>query len=210
MAPNKTRLILIRHGITDWNIQKRYQGQTDIPLNEQGRQQAQQAASELASTPIDTFYASDLKRALETAQIIVQGRELEIKTNNQLRETHFGVWEGMTILDIKEKYPDLLEKANNDPFNTIFPNGESRGQMFQRVGKALKKIAQSHPGETVAVASHEGSISAGVCGLLGQNFLEMRPHYRLDNAAYHILEEDFNGTWKIVSLGRNSAQAQDK
>jgi broad specificity phosphatase PhoE len=210
MAPKKTRLILIRHGITDWNIQKRYQGQTDIPLNEQGKEQARQAAAELASTPIDTFYASDLKRALETAQIIAKDRNLEIKTNPKLRETHFGVWEGLTIADIKVKYPDLLEKANSDPFNTIFPTGESRGQMFARVGNELKEIAKAHPGETVAIASHEGSISAGICGLLNQSFIEMRPKYRLDNAAFHILEQDYDGTWKIVSMGRRSPQAQDK
>ena len=204
-----TKLIFIRHGITDWNHQKRYQGHTDIPLNEKGREQAQQTAHRLEKFTFDLMYSSDLSRAYETATIVRGSRELEIIKEPGLRETNYGVWEGLTMVEIKAQYPELLEKSTTDPINTVYTHGESRGMMLLRVTKTVHDIYHRHPGKTIVITSHEGAIAAAVCSLLDLDFLENRAEYRLYNTAYHILDLQPEGTWKVVHKGQSSIQASD-
>lgn len=198
-----TKFILIRHGITDWNLVRRYQGQTDIPLNEQGREQARGLATMLENTPIAAIYSSDLARAYQTAKIIAEGRSIPVHKTRELRETHFGNWEGLTIEEIREKFPEDVERLKKDPIHGLRPGGESRGIMFERVKKAVLEIAKKHPNQTVAIVAHEGSISAATCALTGEEFHEHRQKYRLDNTSYNILEQE-NGKWHLRHQGKKS------
>lgn len=117
------KIILIRHGITDWNLVRRYQGHTDVPLNEQGREQARELAMMLEKMPIAAIYSSDLVRAYETAKIIAEGRSIPIYKLRELRETHFGNWEGLTIEEIHEKFPEDVERLKKDPIHGLRPGG---------------------------------------------------------------------------------------
>ncbi len=197
------KIILIRHGITDWNLARRYQGHTDIPLNEKGREQARELASMLAKEPIDVIYSSDLSRAYETAQIIAEGRNIPIQKSKTLRETHFGQWEGLTMDEIYSKCPEDVTRLKKDPVHGKRPGGESRKMMYERVKTTLEKIIRDHPGKTVAVVSHQGALAAAVCALTGEEYNEGRKKYRLENTSYHILEQS-SGKWNLTHLGEQS------
>ncbi|MDX1435731.1 MAG: histidine phosphatase family protein [Anaerolineales bacterium] len=149
-----TTFLLIRHGQTDWNLEGRYTGQSDIPLNETGREQAQRAAAQLQQSPPDVIYSSDLKRARETAEIIGRAFRLPVATDPRLREIDQGEWEGMLFPDIKERFEQEFNRMRDDPFNVGPPGGESVGQVWERVLASADEIAQSHPRQRVVLVSH--------------------------------------------------------
>jgi len=195
------KIILIRHGVTDWNLVKRYQGHTDIPLNESGQKQARDTAKLLTNIPIDIIYTSDLSRAYQTAEIIAEGKNIPIHKLKTLRETHFGQWEGLTIEEIRERFPEDVERLKKDPIHGIRPGGESRMMMFERVKKTLREIIHKHPHQTVAIISHQGALAAAVCAITGEEYSEGRKKYRLENTSYHVLEME-NGKWLIRHFGK--------
>jgi broad specificity phosphatase PhoE len=144
-----TELIIVRHGETDWNRDGRYQGHADPPLNEAGRKQALELARELAETPLDVAYTSDLKRAAETARIILDGRDVPLVPDRGLREIDVGSWSGLTRPEIEERFPGWTEH-----------DGESREDHLGRVLAAVEQIAARHDGQRVLLVSHGGSIRA--------------------------------------------------
>ena len=138
-----TKLLLVRHGETDWNAEGRLQGQTDRPLSDYGRRQAQQLADELGSEEFEAIYSSDLIRARETAEIIARRLELPVKLDPDLREKDWGTWEGLTSVE-----RDRVEFA-----------GESTEAHQQRILEALRRIAERHPRDgVVLVVTHGGSM----------------------------------------------------
>ncbi len=149
-----TDLILIRHGETDWNVEERWQGQADVPLNERGRAQAIQLAQELKDVPINAIYSSDLIRAFETAQELSKKTALPIQIDRRLREIHQGDWQGMRVSDIQARYADHFERRLRDPLNIAPPGGETVAQVRTRVMEAVHEIVSRHPFETVAIVSH--------------------------------------------------------
>src|SRR4029079_3482461 len=100
-----TTILLARHGETDWNVERRVQGHSDTPLNDTGRGQARALAEELAGEPIDAVYSSDLVRAHETARLVAEQRGLDVTAIRDLREKHFGTWEGLTDVEIHDRFP---------------------------------------------------------------------------------------------------------
>lgn len=159
-----TRLILIRHGSTEWNVKQRYCGFVDLSLNDKGRLQAKRLYNRLKKEIVHKVYSSDRKRALETARIAFKGCEIEIVPD--LREIHFGIFEGLTYKQIMKKFPVIYAKWINDPFRIVIPSGESLSILRKRVVKALKRIILKHPGQTIAVVCHGGSISAFINHIL--------------------------------------------
>lgn len=149
-----TRLILIRHGETDWNIEGRWQGQSDVPLNARGMQQAHEVGHKLANKGIQAIYSSDLSRAQDTAQVLAELTGLPVQTDPRLREIHQGVWEGMLVTEIEAKYASLLSERNKDPLTIAPPGGETASQVKARLLKALREITQQHPDEKVAIVTH--------------------------------------------------------
>jgi uncharacterized phosphatase len=145
-----TRIILARHGETDWNRERRWQGHSDRPLNDTGRNQARALAAELAGEPISAVYSSDLMRSHETARIVAEQLGLDVVAVPGLRERRFGSWEGLQDVEVERRFPGV-----HSP-----PDGESREEMLRRVLESLDAIAESHPGRTVLVVSHGGPIRA--------------------------------------------------
>ncbi len=154
-----TTLILIRHGQTDWNIQERWQGQADVPLNATGIRQASEIARSLSGVNIDAIYASDLQRAQQTAQAVARMKGLPIRTDSRLREIHQGEWQGLHISEIEARYVREFQSRRENPLEVAPPGGETAFQVKERVVKALDEIIARHPGETVAVVSHGFAIA---------------------------------------------------
>lgn len=151
---SKMTLLLIRHGQTEWNLQGRYTGQSDIPLNETGRAQARRLAESLSGNPPEVVIASDLQRARETAEIIAAPFGLPVQTDPRLREIHQGVWEGMHFSQIKEKFAQAFAARKADPLTVAPPGGETVRQVRDRVVAAVSDIVREHNGRRVAVVAH--------------------------------------------------------
>ncbi len=150
----KTRLILIRHGETDWNVEGRYQGQADPPLNARGREQARKLARELAEVGIDVIYSSPLRRAWETAEIIARALGVPLHPEPRLMEIHQGHWQGRLRSEIAAKYPELFQRWLTEPWEVSPPGGEHLREVQRRVYAAVDEILQRHPGQTVALVTH--------------------------------------------------------
>lgn len=154
------KLYLLRHGQTDWNKEGRYQGQTDVPLNSVGQEQARVLADQLAPIDVTALYSSDLSRARDTARAVAAKVDCEIQLIPEFREIHQGDWEGMLFPDIKSKYSKELHDRTNDPLNVAPPGGETVGQFKQRVLKGFEKVLGQHSsGDTVVVVSHGFTIA---------------------------------------------------
>ena len=178
-------MILARHGETDWNRSRRWQGQADAPLNERGRAQAHALAAELADEQVAAIYASDLSRARETAEIVAARLGRPVNVDRRLREVHVGGWSGLTIEEIEARFPDdVLRWYDGDPSHT-FDGGETYAAMGERVVAALEEIATRHAGEQVLVVLHGGPIRAVLAHAAGITYEEQR-HRRehLDNCGF--------------------------
>src|SRR5438105_20624 len=147
-----TTLLLVRHGETDWNAEGRLQGHTDRPLSDFGREQARRLADDLVGEELDAIYASDLIRARETAEIIGERLGLPVVIDPDLREKNWGTWEGLT---------------SEERLGVDF-EGETTEEHRDRVLRAVRRIAERHPGQRIAVVTHGGSlrrIQAAVSGV---------------------------------------------
>jgi alpha-ribazole phosphatase len=149
-----TELWLVRHGQTDWNVEGRYNGQEDTPLNEVGVRQAEETAGKLAGESFTAVYASDLQRAYRTAEIITARLGLPIQTDTRLREIHQGEFQGMLVTEISERYAVVMQQWHANPATAHAPGGESVTQVAARLAAAADDIARAHPGERVLVVSH--------------------------------------------------------
>jgi broad specificity phosphatase PhoE len=158
-----TRLVLIRHGITDWNKKKRYCGSRDVGLSKEGKAQAGQLRRALEPLSFDRIYSSNKKRAVQTAGIVFKG--CKITKIRGLRELSFGALEGLRHAEIMQKYPGVYEKWLADPFKNNIPRGERLNVFKKRVNYSVKKIARLNQGKTVAVVCHGGTISMFITGL---------------------------------------------
>lgn len=149
-----TELVLIRHGETAWNRERRMQGQTDTPLSEIGHAQARALGERMARDAFTTIYSSDLKRAWDTAAAIAQLSGHEIVSEPRLRERTFGVFEGLTYDEMTQRYPAEHARFSLREPDYAVPGGESPRQFFERSLACLEDIAAAHPGETVLVVTH--------------------------------------------------------
>jgi len=144
-----TTLLLARHGETDWNRDGVWQGWADPPLNETGREQARQLAEQLRETPFDAVYASDLRRARETAEIVAAPHGVPVVADPGLREIDVGSWSGLTRAQIAQRFPDGER-----------PDGETRDQHRARVLAAVERIARANLGRRILVVTHGGTMRA--------------------------------------------------
>ena len=169
-----TRLILIRHGITEWNKEGRYCGYRDVNLSSQGRLQAVKLRDRFKSVDFDKIYCSDRKRALQTKTTIF-GKVVFTKLRD-LREIHFGVLEGLRHEQILKKYAQVYGKWLKDPYQTKIPKAESMPVFKKRILKVMKEIVRLNRGKTVAVVCHGGVIGIFMSSLLRScNFWEYIP-----------------------------------
>jgi phosphoserine phosphatase len=166
------RLLLVRHGETEWNRQGRFQGQIDVPLNNNGRAQGQKAAEFLKPITIDAAYTSFMARPKETAEIILQHHAgLTLHAVNELQEISHGEWEGLYEADIEGGYPGMLAQWQSAPETVQMPGGENLEQVWARSIAAWKEIVAAHSGgdrvQTVLVVAHDAVNKALLCHVLG-------------------------------------------
>ena len=153
-----TTFLLARHGETDWNRARRWQGHADRPLTARGRGQATDLAARLADTPLDAVYSSDLRRARETAEPGATAHGLELIQLPELREVDVGSWQGLTRDEAEARFPVGFRRWREG--GTGWEDGESYGEMSARVLAAVGRIANEHPGGRVLVVTHGGPIRA--------------------------------------------------
>jgi 2,3-bisphosphoglycerate-dependent phosphoglycerate mutase len=151
-----TELLFIRHGQTDWNLQQRFQGQLDVPLNATGLAQAQRLAARLANDPHELLFSSDLQRALQTAAPLAAAWAQKPIQLPGLREQGFGVLEGLDAAAVRAQHAGLWQEWLRHDANFTLPGGESTRHFSQRVLHAVRELAQAHPGRRVAVVTHGG------------------------------------------------------
>lgn len=182
-----TELWLIRHGQTDWNLEKRFQGRSDVPLNDTGRAQAQTLAATLRSETFAAIYSSPLQRALQTAQALAGQLNLPIQIDPGLVESAHGDWEGMLFSEIKEQYPDLLLARRENPL-TSHPPGEAESipQVAARMAAAANRIACCHPQQRILVASHGLALATLICQARGIHLGEVFEHVPLNTQVEKI------------------------
>jgi probable phosphoglycerate mutase len=184
-----TTLILTRHGETDWNAERRWQGHSDPPLNERGRGQARELAAALDG--VDVIYSSDLARARETAEILAERLGLEVRLDPRLRERSFGAWEGQTWEELEQGHADALRRWQEG--ETHGPeDAEPYEEFSRRVESFLEDVVRRHPDEQVLVVAHGGPIRAIQALAEGLDF--GRDHLRIPSPAncglsrYAVLE----------------------
>lgn len=155
-----TKLCLVRHGETTWNTERRLQGHTDIPLNANGALQARQMAQALKDIKLnfDVLYTSDLKRAADTANAVVELFGIEAQVDSALRERHFGALQGLSIPEAPVLRPDIWQAHIARDLEHDLEGGESIQQFALRVENALKKIQARHIGKTILIVSHGGTL----------------------------------------------------
>ena len=164
-----TTILLARHGETDWNREKRWQGHADLSLNERGRGQARALAERLQAVPFSAVYASDLRRAYETALVVAERKGLAVTPMRELREVDVGSWTGLSQEEVKERFPDAYSHVRART-GRGWEGGETYAEMGRRVLEAMRSIAREHPGDAVLVVTHSGPIRAVRAHALGLDF----------------------------------------
>lgn len=153
-----TTILIARHGQSDWNQEKRWQGHADRPLTERGREQAQALADRLAHIELDAVYSSDLQRARDTAVVVAESQGLELRQLPELREVDVGSWSGLTRAEAEERFPEGFARWRDG--YPGWKDGETYEAMTDRVLRAVDEIAAEHEGGRVLVVSHGGPIRA--------------------------------------------------
>ena len=182
-----TKVILVRHGQTLWNLEMKYQGHCDVALTEKGVEQAKLAAKRLAGEEISAVYASDLSRAFKTAECIAEKHNLLVTAIPSLREINFGEWEGLTFDKINNQWTEAMSKLFTHPDEIVIPGGETFREVKERATSALAKLVERHPHQTIVVVSHGGTIRTLLCAALNIHLNHLW-NIKQDNTAINILE----------------------
>jgi probable phosphoglycerate mutase len=227
MEPDQqvTRVLAIRHGETAWNVDGRIQGQLDVPLNDMGRWQVHRLALALADEAIDAVYASDLLRAMETAQAVARGCGDPIVADAGLRERGFGVFEGLSYAQINERWPELAERWRRRDPEFGAPGGETLDQFYARSIATATRLAEAHPGQTIALVSHGGVMDC-LYRAAARVALDAPRSWQLGNAAinrllytpqgftlvgwsdtFHLDDDDMQGEYADVDAPPKPARA---
>lgn len=194
-----TQLILIRHGETLWNTERRMQGHLDSPLTTRGLWQAEQLGVRLKALPFTTLYSSDLPRAHWTAQRIAAVTGHAVVTDARLRERHFGVFEGLTRAEMETRAPDVYAQfMSRDPQYAV-PGGESPADFYARCRAALEKLAARHAGASIAVVTHGLVLDCAYRAASGLALDAPRP-VPLVNASLNWFDCD-DGLWRAGRWG---------
>jgi len=164
-----TEFWVVRHGESTWNALGRYQGQSDVPLSQEGRFQAAMLAERLTGQPFTAVYSSDLARALTTAQIVTErlAGPPEVQTDPGLREIDVGLLSGLDTPQMKRQHAEYLEALRADPWATRRPGGESMEDLYTRAGASFQAMRERHPGGRVLVFTHGGVVRVAVGLALG-------------------------------------------
>lgn len=197
-----TRICLVRHGETEWNAERRIQGQIDIGLNAAGLRQAEAAGRWLKAAGISALYASDLKRAWATGQAIGQVVGVQPVPVPELRERRYGIFEGLTYAEAEARYPDGYAAFEGRNADYSFEHGESLKVMYERVTGKLKELAQRHLGESIVVVVHGGVLDV-INRFVRGNPLEMPRDFLIPNAGINWISA-VDGRWTVETWGETA------
>jgi len=191
--------LLIRHGQSTWNRERRIQGQLDPHLSDEGHRQAERLGRRLAGRRFTGFYSSDLKRAFETAQAIATATGARPKPDESLREIYLGEWEGLRTEEIAERYPEAWASWVKEPDWDLVPGGERAVDFEARVAAAIDEIFQQHEHGDVLVVTHGGVIQIALMRTIGRSSQGIFP-FKIQNTSVSVLEKR-NG--RVVIAGVN-------
>ena len=202
------RLVLWRHGQTDWNVAVRFQGQADIPLNATGVEQARVAAPALAAFEPTVLWSSDLGRTQQTAAALSAVTGLVAQLDPRLREIDVGSWQGLRGSEVGEVEPEAYAALRRGEDVRRSPTGETVAEVGERVAQALTEIAEAAPdGSTVVVTTHGLAGRAGLCRLLELPFAHWRTFGSLDNCAWAVLQRHHGGGyWRVAAYDVSAQQ----
>jgi len=195
----RTQVILVRHGQTQWNIQGIRQGHLDSELTEKGLAQAKALGARLAQEKFSALYSSDLGRALQTAQMIAAATGHEIVTDARLRERHLGIFQGLSADEIKAKHPEEYKLHRSLGPEYVIPGGESVRQQVARNVAFLNELAYKHVGETIVVVTHGGVVSGFFRNTLSIP-LEAPRRFEFVNAGLNVFACQ-DGNWFLQTWG---------
>jgi probable phosphoglycerate mutase len=194
-----TEIILIRHGETVWNEQSRWQGHRDSDLTQAGLAQARALAERLAAARFDALYSSDLGRAWRTAEAIAGRTGHRVEREPGLRERALGVFEGLTIGEIRERYPAEHERFSARDPDHVIPGGESVRGKHDRAVRCIESIASRHPQQRVVAVTHGGILDALFRHSLNLSLAQPRTWVLYNASLNNFLFED--GRWKLGTWG---------
>lgn len=200
----KTKIIMVRHGETEWNVSCRFLGSVDLPLNEKGRRQAGYARVALKDENIDVCWSSPMKRAYETAEIICEGREIEIRTEEGLREINCGKWEGRNGKEVEEIYPGEIALWGNSPADVWIDGGETFMEVSSRIVDTFWKIVRANRGKTILITSHMICLTLLLLNFDDKCINEMWNVKPIGNAALNIVEVSDDNKVDIVAWSDDS------
>jgi broad specificity phosphatase PhoE len=179
--------LLVRHGESTWNAERRIQGQLDPPLTELGREQARRVAARFRGRRAAALYASDLCRASQTAEPVEKVLEMEAVLTKELREITLGAWEGRTREDLIAEFPELWSAWAREPDWDLVPGGEGAERFERRVRAVLADLFDRHPGGDVVVVTHGGVIQTALAGVVGRRTRGVFP-FVIHNASLTVLQ----------------------
>ncbi len=169
-----SRIILVRHGETNWNKEGRFQGQIDIPLNEKGKEQASKASEYLEDIKFTKAFSSSMKRPYETAKIILKKNDIQIEKIDKLVEISHGLWEGKLEEEIKKTWPEMLKNWHEEPESVTMPEGESIKQVSDRAISAWNLICNSQQEkDTSLLVAHDAVNKTLICHILGLSYSDI-------------------------------------
>ncbi len=201
---NTTRFCLVRHGETDWNVARRLQGHTDIALNARGHAQAMQLARALKKSNLqfDVLYTSDLQRAADTANAIVECFNVPAIADGELRERHLGALQGLTIDEAPLAEPELWRAHIARELDHEMSGGESIHQFSRRIRNALEALRQKHLGKTILLVSHGGALDM-MYRIATDQALDAERIAAVPNASLNWISHD-GQSWKLDRWGDTS------
>jgi broad specificity phosphatase PhoE len=202
----EVRIFLFRHGETDWNAEGRFQGHLDIPLNETGRAQARELGIKLRGVQLDVIFSSDLRRAVETAQIVCEQLGMDPSSVQQtpgIREAHLGAAQGLTLQEIQTKlgHEVLSRWRSNEATDAdiSYPGGESGVQVLERVTRSLQAIVDQNPRwKRIGVATHGGVIRRFLHRVLAESSSKPVPHIPIPNGVVYEVIRTASG-WRVAA-----------
>ncbi len=196
---NRTQIIIVRHGQTEWNIRGIRQGYLDSPLTAKGLAQAKALGQRLGRERFTTLYSSDLGRAVQTAQEISNVTGHEIVTDQRLRERQLGIFQGLNGEEIAAKYPEERRLMRSEGPGYVIPGGESMVQQVERNMACLNELAARHEGEQIVVVTHGGVVSGFFRHTL-EISLEAPRRFEFVNAGINVFARE-EGTWMLLTWG---------
>ena len=197
-----SKVYLVRHGQTAWNVGEIFRGRADIPLDETGKREVHLAGEALKDETLHAVYSSPLSRSMETAENIAKFHQIQVTPFDPIIDISYGEWEGLENQVVKEKYPELHALWRREPHKVKFPGGESLDEVRSRTMKGLKDLLVRHENENFVLVAHRVPNKVICCALLG-----------LDNSHFWRIQQDTastnlfihrNGQWIIAFLNDTS------